>query len=63
MDEKQIRAKLINKQLKTVGWLKKYVKEEVNSAKSNFKTKEYVFSKGQNDDSVAMPSGIVGSRL
>ena len=51
MDEKQTREQLIDKQLKTAGWLKKYIKEEVNSVKSKFKTKEYVLSKGQNDDS------------
>jgi len=28
MDEKQTREQLIDKQLKTVGWLKKYLKEE-----------------------------------
>jgi type I restriction enzyme, R subunit len=51
MDEKQTREQLIDKQLKTAGWLKKYIKEEVNSVRSKFKTKEYVISKGQNDDS------------
>ena len=51
MDEKQTREQLIDKQLKTAGWLKKYIKEEVNSVKSNFNNKDYVLSKGQNDDS------------
>ena len=49
MNEKQTRDQLIDKQLK--GWLKKYIKEEVNSVKSNFKTKEYVLSRGRGDDS------------
>ncbi|MFH1432575.1 MAG: DEAD/DEAH box helicase family protein [archaeon] len=51
MDEKQTREQLIDKQLKSAGWLKKYIKEEVNSVKSNFKNKDYVLSKGRNDDS------------
>jgi len=51
MNEKQTREQLIDKQLKTARWFKKYVKEEVNSVKSNFKSKEYTLSKGQNDDS------------
>ncbi|MBU0459233.1 MAG: DEAD/DEAH box helicase family protein, partial [Nanoarchaeota archaeon] len=33
------------------GWLKKYIKEEVNSVKSNFKTKEYILSLGSDDSS------------
>jgi type I restriction enzyme R subunit len=41
MDEKQTREQLIDKQLESVGWLENYFKEEVNSVKSNFKTKEY----------------------
>jgi len=49
MDEKQTREQLIDKQLKTAGWLKKHIKEE--SVRSNFRTKEYVLSKGRNDDS------------
>jgi len=51
MNEKKTREQLINKQLKFAGWINKYVKEEVNSVKSNFKTKEYVLSQGQGDDS------------
>jgi len=51
MDEKQTREQLIDKQLRAVGWLKKYIKEEVNSVKSNFKTKEYIFSRGEKDNS------------
>lgn len=41
----------IDKQLQKVDWIKRYVKEEVNSVKSNFKDKEYVLSKGIGDDS------------
>src|SRR3989338_6609549 len=51
MDEKQTREQLIDKQLVTAGWLKKYVKEEVNTIRSNFNTKEYVLSEGRDDDS------------
>ncbi|HII15948.1 MAG TPA: DEAD/DEAH box helicase family protein, partial [Nanoarchaeota archaeon] len=51
MDEKQTREQLIDKQLKSAGWIKNYIKEEVNSIKSNFKAKEYVLSQGKNDDS------------
>ncbi len=41
MDEKETR-KLIDKQLEKAGWLKKYIKEEVNSVKSDFRAKQYV---------------------
>ena len=51
MDEKQTREQLIDKQLKTAGWLKKYIKEEANSVRSKFKNKEYILSQGQGDDS------------
>lgn len=51
MDEKETRQELIDKQLRTIGWFKKYVKEEVNSVKSNFKNKEYVLSEGPEDKS------------
>lgn len=43
LTEKQTREEKIDLQLKNSGWLKKYVKEEVNSVKSNFITKEYIF--------------------
>ncbi len=42
MDEQTTRKNLIDKQLKKAGWLKEYIKEEVNSVKSNFKNKDYV---------------------
>ncbi|MCK5474493.1 MAG: restriction endonuclease subunit R, partial [Candidatus Aenigmarchaeota archaeon] len=54
MDEKQTREQLIDKQLESAGWskrIKKYIKEEVNSVKSNFKNKDYVLSFGKNDNS------------
>lgn len=51
MDEKQTREQLIDKQLKKVGWLKTYIKEEVNTLKSDFRRKDYVLSKGKDDDS------------
>jgi type I restriction enzyme R subunit len=51
MSEKQTREDLINKELKKIGWLTKYVKEEVNSVRSNFKDKDYILSQGKNDDS------------
>jgi len=49
--ELETRVELIDKQLKSVNWYTKYIKEEVNSVKSNFKNKEYVLSKGRGDDS------------
>ena len=51
MNEKQTREQLIDKQLKSVGWLKSYIKEEVNSVRSDFRRKDYILSKGLKDDS------------
>ncbi len=51
MNEEQTRAQIIDKQLKSAGWIKKYVKEEVNSVRSIFKNKEYITSEGPNDNS------------
>src|SRR3989338_1242110 len=51
MNEKQTREELIDKQLKSAGWLKSYIKEEVNSVKSKFKNKDYILSQGSKDDS------------
>lgn len=51
MSEKQTREELIDKQLKKAGWLKTYVKEEVNSVRSNFKEKTFVYSEGKDDSS------------
>jgi len=43
LSEKETRQRIIDPQLADAGWLKRYVKEEVNSLKSNFKTKDYIF--------------------
>ncbi len=43
LSEKETRQEIIDPQLADAGWLKRYVKEEVNSLKSNFKTKDYIF--------------------
>ncbi|MEK6816488.1 MAG: DEAD/DEAH box helicase family protein, partial [Nanoarchaeota archaeon] len=51
MNEAQTREQVIDKQLKARGWLKSYIKEEVNAIGSNFKAKDYVLSKGRGDDS------------
>ena len=51
MSERQTREQFIDKQLKSVGWLKNYIKEEVNSVRSKFRIKEYVLSQGRGDDS------------
>ena len=40
--EKQTREEIIDKKLSQIGWFDKYIKREVNSVKSNFKTKDYV---------------------
>ena len=50
-DEKQTREELIDKQLRRVAWNKKYIKDEVNSIRSNFKDKNYVLSEGPDDAS------------
>jgi type I restriction enzyme, R subunit len=41
LSEKETREQLIDEALKKTGWKKEYIKEEINSVKSNFKTKEY----------------------
>ena len=50
LNEKQTRE-FIDKQLERAGWIKRYVKDEVNSVRSNFKEKDYVFSEGKGDSS------------
>jgi len=50
LSEKQTRV-FIDKQLEKAGWLKRYIKDEVNSVRSNFKEKEYVLSEGKGDAS------------
>ena len=51
LSEAQTRKIHIDKQLKQVGWIKKYIKEEVNTVKSNFKDKDYVLQKSSSDNS------------
>jgi type I restriction enzyme R subunit len=46
-EEKRTRKELIDKQLKRVNWIDKYIKEEVNSIKSDFKNKQYVLFSGK----------------
>jgi len=46
MDEAQTRKELIDPQLKEAGWIKDYIKEEVNSVKSVFIKKHYVLFSG-----------------
>ena len=47
MKEHQTRKKLIDPELTKAGWLKKYIKEEVNSVKSDFKNKHFIFFDGK----------------
>lgn len=51
MNERQTREQHIDKQLRSAGWIKTYVKEEVNSVRSDFKAKDYVLSAGKDDKS------------
>lgn len=46
LSEKQTRELKIDKALEKTGWRKEYIKDEVNSIKSNFKTKEYILFSG-----------------
>lgn len=46
IDEKRTREKYIDPELKKRKWLKKYIKEEVNSVKSDFVNKKLVFYDG-----------------
>lgn len=50
ISEKETRV-FIDKQLAKEGWLKRYIKDEVNSVRSNFKAKDYVLSEGEGDKS------------
>jgi type I restriction enzyme, R subunit len=47
ISEKITREKYIDPELKKRGWLDKYIKEEVNSVKSDFVNKQFVFHEGQ----------------
>ena len=49
--EKKTREEFIDKQLAKEGWIKKYIKDEVNSIRSNFVKKEYVLTEGDGDKS------------
>ena len=49
LSEKETREKVINPQLKSVGWTKEYIKEEVNSVKSNFKKRDYTLADKNSD--------------
>jgi len=46
MSEHQTRKKYIDPELEKRGWLKKYIKEEINSVKSDFVNKNFVFFDG-----------------
>ncbi|MFH1311430.1 MAG: DEAD/DEAH box helicase family protein [Nanoarchaeota archaeon] len=41
LSEAETRQQKIDKDLEKVGWRKEYIKEEINSVKSDFRTKEY----------------------
>ena len=51
MNERQTREELIDKQIGHVGWTKIYAKDEVNTIRSDFKGKTYVYSEGRGDKS------------
>lgn len=46
ISEHQTRKKIIDPELEKKGWIKKYIKEEVNTVKSNFGKKDYVVYSG-----------------
>jgi len=50
LTEKQTR-KFIDKQLEDADWIKRYIKDEVNSIRTNFTEKDYVLSEGEGDKS------------
>jgi len=52
ISENQTRKKFINKQLARAGWKPHHWKDEVNSVKSNFKTKNYVLFAGSYEKDV-----------
>ncbi|MEA1925486.1 MAG: DEAD/DEAH box helicase family protein [Candidatus Altiarchaeota archaeon] len=47
LSEHQTRKRYIDRDLGNGGWLKKYIKEEVNSVKSDFKQKDFVLFDGR----------------
>jgi len=46
ISEHKTKKKYIGPLLKKRGWLKKYIKEEVNSVKSDFKNKNFIYFEG-----------------
>ena len=52
LSEKITREKYIDPELKKRGWLKKYLKEEVNSVKSDFVNKQFIFHDGRPEKKV-----------
>lgn len=46
ISEHQTRKKIIDPELEKKGWIRKYIKEEVNTVKSNFGKKDYVVYSG-----------------
>ncbi len=54
LSEKETRNKIIDPQLKRVGWTSRYYKEEVNPVKSDFKTKDYTLFSGKVERHVDM---------
>ena len=52
ISEKETREKYINPEIKRKNWIWKYVKEEVNSVKSDFVNKNFVFYDGHPEKGV-----------
>ena len=52
INENKTRKKYIDPELEKRGWLKKYIKEEVNSVKSDFVNKKFVFYDGHPEKNV-----------
>ena len=52
LSEKETRNKIIDPQLKRVGWASQYYKEEVNPVKSDIKNKQYVLFSGSHEKNV-----------
>jgi len=52
MSEKRTREKYINPELEKWNWIKKYVREEVNSVKSDFINKQFLFYDGHPEKGV-----------
>lgn len=52
LSEKETRNKIIDPQLKRIGWASRYYKEEVNPVKSDIKNKQYVLFSGSHERNV-----------